>query len=127
MNNRAVSITSSDMEKQDPNLIPDEILEYRTLAKSDLVNKVVEARDELSKLKNTNINLSEVRETAGKKDHYAVANELYILRQTIKVVKSTQLKEAKEEQTNAKATKESSSATSQPKKKRQVSSNNRAK
>lgn len=91
-----VSITTKDMET-DPFIgIPEEIYEYRSLEKRDLINKVKEARQEIAELKKVPVNLKEVEDTVSKKDHFAIANELYALRQIIKTLKTTPLKEEKE-------------------------------
>lgn len=78
--------------------IPEEIYEYRSLEKADLVNKIIEARQEIAELKKSDININDIREAANKKDHFAVANELYQLRMIIKTLKNSPKKELKDKE-----------------------------
>jgi hypothetical protein len=79
-NQRVVSITTAQMEAQDETTIPAEIFEYRVLTRDDLVTKMIEARTELASLRNVEFKLEEYKSQVSKKDHYALASELYKLR-----------------------------------------------
>jgi len=90
---KMVSITSADMDVQIILEVPKDILEYRLLEKQDLINKILEARQELAILKKNPINEAKVQKTAKEKNIYALAQELFILRTTLKEVLRTTLKE----------------------------------
>lgn len=84
------------MEAQPVDMIPQEIYEYRSLTKADLINKIVEARQELSILKDVPVDINEVKLVAARKGEHSLAAELYALRQIIvdskKIVEKARLK-----------------------------------
>ena len=112
---KVISITSADMEAQPVDMIPQEIYEYRSLTKADLINKIVEAREELSVIKNIPIDVNDVKFTAAKKGEHSLAAELYALRQIIvdsrKIAEKARLKvEAAIEEEKGKETQNFSAA-----------------
>lgn len=96
-------VKTGDMEGQDNMPVPSDILEYRSLDKPDLVNKVVEARQELASLKKVDLNLPEIKTVLQGKDKFAIAQELYILRTTIVDVKKIQSKDKDKKAKDVKA------------------------
>lgn len=103
--NKVVSFTTADLESAPYQNIPDEILEYRTLDKTDIENKVIEARQELSQLKNVPIDINDIKEAFKRKGHYALCSELYALRNIIKdakvIVEKARLKAEQEQKEEA--------------------------
>ena len=82
-----ISLSSDDLFSESaPSTHPD-ILEYRRLDQEDLVNKIMEAREEIATLKDSYVP-SDARKNTESKEIPALANELHMLRDIVKTIKA---------------------------------------